>query len=261
MNSFSNIPQVTKNILILNGLFFLATLVLQNQGIDLISLFGAHYVNSPLFKPFQIITYFFMHSNTDFLHIVFNMLLLVMFGSHLERIWGPKRFFIFYIASAIGAFALYNIIGVYEIYELKKSLSSTLDMETVNNIIRESHTDADLQFRFSNYLSQLPDYTKIDVTKLREYIQNSYTPMVGASGAIFGIMAAFAFLFPNTELMLLFPPIPVKAKYLISVYFLYEVYYSYHAPGDNVAHLAHVGGAVTGFILVFIWNKNRKTFY
>ena len=109
---FSNIPQVTKNILILNGLFFLATFVLQNQGIDLIALFGAHYVNSPLFKPYQIITYFFMHSNTDILHIVFNMLLLVMFGSNLERIWGPKRFFIFYIASAIGAFALYNIIGV-----------------------------------------------------------------------------------------------------------------------------------------------------
>ena len=93
---FSNIPQVTKNILILNGLFFLATFVLQNQGIDLIALFGAHYVNSPLFKPYQIITYFFMHSNTDILHIVFNMLLLVMFGSNLERIWGPKRFFIFY---------------------------------------------------------------------------------------------------------------------------------------------------------------------
>ena len=85
--------------------------------------------------------------------------------------------------------------------------------------------------------------------------------MVGASGAIFGIMAAYAFLFPNTELMLLFPPIPVKAKYLISVYFLYELFNSYNAPGDNVAHLAHVGGAITGFILVFIWNKNRKNFY
>ena len=257
----SNIPQVTKNILILNGLFFLATFVLQNQGIDLIALLGAHYVNSPLFKPYQIITYFFMHSNTDFLHIVFNMLLLVMFGSHLERIWGPKRFFIFYIASAIGAFALYNIIGVYEIHQLKNALVGTLDIEIINNILKESNSEADLHFRLSNYLSQLPDYTQIDVIKLGKYIQNSYTPMIGASGAIFGIMAAFAFLFPNTKLMLLFPPIPVKAKYLISVYFLYEVYNSYSAPGDNVAHLAHVGGAVTGFIIVFIWNKNRKNFY
>ena len=135
---FSNIPQVTKNILILNGLFFLATFVLQNQGIDLIALFGAHYVNSPLFKPYQIITYFFMHSNTDILHIVFNMLLLVMFGSNLERIWGPKRFFIFYIASAIGAFALYNIIGVYEINQLKNALASAIDIETINNIIKDN---------------------------------------------------------------------------------------------------------------------------
>ena len=258
---FSNIPQVTKNILILNGLFFLATFVLQNQGIDLIALLGAHYVNSPLFKPYQIITYFFMHSNTDFLHIVFNMLLLVMFGSHLERIWGAKRFFIFYISSAIGAFALYNIIGVYEIHQLKNALVGSVDIEMINNILKESNSEADLNFRLSNYLSQLPDYSQIDGLKLGKYIQNSYTPMIGASGAIFGIMAAFAFLFPNTELMLLFPPIPVKAKYLISVYFLYEVYNSYHAPGDNIAHLAHVGGAVTGFIIVFIWNKNRKNFY
>jgi membrane associated rhomboid family serine protease len=258
---FSNIPQVTKNILILNGLFFLATFVLQNQGIDLIALLGAHYVNSPLFKPYQIITYFFMHSNTDFLHIVFNMLLLVMFGSHLERIWGPKRFFIFYIASAIGAFALYNIIGVYEIHQLKNALANSIDTEMINNILRESNSNADLQFRISNYLSQLPADTNLNVEQLGNYIINSNTPMVGASGAIFGIMAAFAFLFPNTELMLLFPPIPVKAKYLISIYFLYEVYSSYHAPGDNVAHLAHVGGAITGFILVFVWNKNRKNFY
>jgi membrane associated rhomboid family serine protease len=262
MFSFSSIPQVTKNILILNGLFYLATMVLMSKGIDLISLLGAHYVNSPLFKPFQIITYFFMHSNTDFFHILFNMLMLVMFGSHLERIWGPKRFFIFYIASAIGAFALYNLIGVYEIHALKVSLSSNLDIEIINNIIRESHTDQDLHLRISTYLSQQTDYTHINVPDLIKYIQNSYTPMVGASGAVFGIMAAFAYLFPNTELMLLFPPIPVKAKYLISVYFLYELYKSiYMVQGDNVAHLAHVGGAVTGFILVFIWNKNRKTFY
>ncbi len=258
---FSNIPQVTKNILILNGLFFLATFVLKNQGIDLISLFGAHYVNSPLFKPYQVITYFFMHSNSDFLHIVFNMLLLVMFGSHLERMWGPKRFFIFYIASAVGAFTIYNIIGVYEIHQLKTALSSSVDIEMINNIIKESNSGADLQFRMSNYFSQLPDYTKIDGVKLGKYIENSYTPMVGASGAIFGIMAAFAYLFPNTELMLLFPPIPVKAKYLISGYFIYELFKSYDAPGDNVAHLAHVGGAITGFIIVLIWNKNRKTFY
>ena len=259
MFSFSSIPQVTKNILILNGLFYLATMVLMSKGIDLISLLGAHYVNSPLFKPFQIITYFFMHSNTDFFHILFNMLMLVMFGSHLERIWGPKRFFIFYIASAIGAFALYNILGVYEIHNLKTALSSSIDIHFVNDIIRESHSHNELINKLLINYQYLPENTQIQVLK---YGLNSYTSMIGASGAVFGIMAAFAYLFPNTELMLLFPPIPVKAKYLISVYFLYELYKSiYMVQGDNVAHLAHVGGAVTGFILVFIWNKNRKTFY
>ena len=116
----NNIPQVTKNILILNIMFFVATLILETQGINLISQFGAHYVNSTLFQPFQIVTHFFMHGNL--LHIFFNMWLFVMLGAYLEKIWGPKRFFIFYIATALGAFGLYNIIGVYELEVLKDKL-------------------------------------------------------------------------------------------------------------------------------------------
>ncbi|MBP6754906.1 MAG: rhomboid family intramembrane serine protease, partial [Bacteroidia bacterium] len=227
-----------------------ATLVLAGKGIDLIQLLGAHYVNSPLFEPYQIVTYFFMHSK-DFFHILFNMLMLVMFGAHLERIWGPKRFFIFYIASAIGAFALYNIIGVYQIIQLKEQLTQLgYDLTSINQIIA------------NNELTQIPLLHPDDTNILSEYLSKSIIPMVGASGAIYGIMAGFAYLFPNTELMLLFPPIPVKAKWLISVYFVIELYSSFqNYQGDNVAHLAHVGGGITGFILVFIWNKNRSTFY
>jgi membrane associated rhomboid family serine protease len=250
MFSLSSIPPVTKNILILNILFYITTLVLAGKGIDLIQLLGAHYVNSPLFEPYQIVTYFFMHSK-DFFHILFNMLMLVMFGAHLERIWGPKRFFIFYIASAIGAFALYNIIGVYQIIQLKEQLTQLgYDLTSINQIIA------------NNELSQIPLLHPDDTNILSEYLSKSIIPMVGASGAIYGIMAGFAYLFPNTELMLLFPPIPVKAKWLISVYFVIELYSSFqNYQGDNVAHLAHVGGGITGFILVFIWNKNRSTFY
>lgn len=250
MFSLSSIPPVTKNILILNILFYITTLVLAGKGIDLIQLLGAHYVNSPLFEPYQIVTYFFMHSK-DFFHILFNMLMLVMFGAHLERIWGPKRFFIFYIASAIGAFALYNIIGVYQIIQLKEQLTQLgYDLSSINQIIA------------NNELTQIPLLHPDDTNILSEYLSKSIIPMVGASGAIYGIMAGFAYLFPNTELMLLFPPIPVKAKWLISVYFVIELYSSFqNYQGDNVAHLAHVGGGITGFILVFIWNKNRSTFY
>ncbi|MBI2259079.1 MAG: rhomboid family intramembrane serine protease [Flavobacteriia bacterium] len=248
---FNNIPPVTKNILILNILFYLATVVLLQRGINLIEILGAHYLNSPLFAPFQVITHFFMHS-PDIFHILFNMLMLVMFGSHLERIWGGKRFFIFYLSSAIGAFALYNGIGVFQIMKIKQELISLgYDITQLNEDLIKGNFE------------KVMYYTPEGLELIKEYAIKIVTPMVGASGAIFGIMAAFAFLFPNTQLMLLFPPIPIKAKYLIGAYFVFELFASFqNRAGDNVAHLAHVGGAIVGFALVFYWNKkNRDHFY
>jgi membrane associated rhomboid family serine protease len=246
----NNIPSVTKNILILNILFYVATLVLGSKGIHLTHILGAHYVNSPLFEPYQVVTHFFMHSPQIF-HVLFNMFALVMFGSNLERIWGAQRFFVFYIATAMGAFALYNFVGVYQIIELKNQLVAMgYEMTTLNNALIEE--------RFSDIILFQPHSEEL----INEYAMKIITPMVGASGAVFGVLAAFAYLFPNTELMLLFPPIPIKAKYLISALLVFELYFSFNdRAGDNVAHLAHVGGAVVGFILVVIWNKNRKTFY
>lgn len=240
---FQNIPQVTKNILILNIVFFVATYVLELKGINLTSQFGAHYVNSPLFQPFQIVTHFFMHAG--FLHIFFNMWLFVMLGGYLERIWGPKRFFIFYISCALGAFALYNAIGVYELELLKEKLITlNYNLDNVNAILAEGN------FQENDYYN-VPEY--------RDYVIKSFTPMVGASGAVFGVMAAFAILFPNTEFMLYFA-IPVKAKYLVGLYFLLEVYLAYmDNVGDNTAHLAHVGGAIVGGIIVLFWRKSDRT--
>jgi membrane associated rhomboid family serine protease len=240
---FQNIPQVTKNILILNIVFFVATFFLEAQEINLTSQFGAHYVNSPLFQPFQIVTHFFMHGGL--LHIFFNMWLFVMLGGYLERIWGPKRFFIFYVSCAIGAFALYNAIGVYEIELLKEELISLgYNIEDVNAMIAEGNY---LKFDYENN----PAY--------HNYVVKSFTPMVGASGAVFGVMAAFAILFPNTEFMLYFT-IPVKAKYLVGIYFLIEVFLAYqNNAGDNTAHLAHVGGAIVGGIIVLFWRKSDRT--
>ena len=243
---FQNIPQVTKNILILNLLFFGATFFLESQNIDLINQLGAHYVNSPLFQPFQIVTHFFMHGGL--LHIFFNMWLFVMLGGYLERIWGPKRFFIFYLACAFGAFALYNAIGVYEIELLKSQLiDAGFNMEDINSLIAKGKYDKGLYLENEVY---------------RAYIIKSFTPMVGASGAVFGVMAAFAILFPNTEFMLYFA-IPVKAKFLVGAYFLLEVYLAYqNDAGDHTAHLAHVGGAIVGAIIVFFWRKSdRQNFW
>ena len=238
----NNIPQVTKNILILNIMFFVATYILKTQGIDLVSQFGAHYVNSTLFQPFQIVTHFFMHGNL--LHIFFNMWLFVMLGAYLEKIWGPKRFFIFFIATALGAFGLYNIIGVYELEVLKQQLvNQGFDLDEVNGMIKNSEYNVVAYETNQIY---------------HEYVVNSYTPMVGASGAVFGIMAAFAILFPNTEFMIYFM-FPIKAKFLVGGYFLYEIYQSYQDnAGDSTAHLAHVGGAIVGGIIVLIWRKTDK---
>ncbi|MEY4602863.1 MAG: hypothetical protein RIT43_155 [Bacteroidota bacterium] len=247
----NNIPQVTKNLLILNILTYIGAFVFSGKGIDVYAVLGTHYLNSPLFKPFQVITYMFMHSLNDFTHILFNMLILVMFGSHLERIWGPKRYFLFYFACGFGAFLLYNSIGMYEIFQLKQQmLQFGIDVDVVNHKIREG------------FVNHIVSSSEDEHAVLQRYYDLSTSTMAGASGALFGIMAGFAVLFPNTELMLLFPPIPIKAKYLIGAYLIFEIYNSLYAVNDHVAHLAHVGGAVVGIILVLFWRKtDRNNFW
>ena len=184
------------------------------------------------------------------------MLLLVMFGAHLERLWGPKRFFLFYFACGIGAFALYNAIGVWEIMELKRQLVSMgYDISTMDNILINNFPLDET----TNLEHEMMNKGGADI--VNKYFRMIQTPMVGASGALFGVLAAFGVLFPNTQLMLIFPPIPIKAKYLIGAYFIFEVYNSFNA-NDQIAHLAHVGGAIVGAILVLIWRKtDRSNFY
>lgn len=250
MIGLNSIPPVTKNILILNILMFILTFYFESQGVNLNSMLGAHYFNSPLFEPYQMVSYFFMHGGL--FHILFNMFALVMFGGFLEQLWGPKRFFILYVSSAIGALVMYNGIGVLEIMELKSKLSAAgIDVAAINQTLISSGGREGMTV-FDPTLN----------TILQEYQIKCIIPMIGASGSVFGIMAAFAILFPNTELQLIFPPIPIKAKYLIGGYFVFEVYSSiYESKGDNVAHLAHVGGAIVGVLLVLIWKKRRTDFY
>ena len=254
---FQNIPQVTKNILLLNIAFFVASWLLKNQGINLEMSLGAHYINSPFFEPYQVVTHFFMHDTNNLLHIFFNMWLFVTLGAYLENIWGAKRFFIFYVVSAMGSFALYNMIGFIEIMQLKSMLAQQFDLEQFDFFLKHRvNVNGDLAGQINSYLQD----NQINVTQhLENYLQKSVTPMVGASGGVFGIMTAFAILFPNTEFRLYFF-IPVKAKYLVSAYFLWELYLSFQQQaGDNVAHLAHIGGAVAGAILVLVWRKKDRS--
>lgn len=250
-NMLNNLPPVTKNFLIINALMLFATVAFENQNVDLTQMLGAHNFLSPLFEPYQMVTHFFMHGGL--MHLVFNMFGLVIFGSHLERIWGSTRFFWFYIISALGALVFYAGYGTWEMYQLKQQI---LALENGSIVLSE----LDIAIREAVNTGLIPGYIKMN-TLFYDYFLSGYIPMVGASGAIYGVLVGFAVLFPNTQLMLLFPPIPVKAKYLVGFLMVISLYYSFNEDGSNIAHLAHLGGGVIGFILVKFMNKNRNSFY
>lgn len=240
---FRDMPNVTKNLLIINIIFFVATFLFKTRGIDLQSLLGIHYPSSQFFEPYQIVTHFFMHA--DIMHIFFNMFALVIFGSHLERVWGEKRYLLFYIITAIGAAILYAAVQGFEVYSATGQFFPSMD------IINIERTNYGITY---NIEPALPGYDAVS----RIYLSTS----LGASGAIYGLITAFALLFPNTQFMLLFPPIPIKAKWLaigLGVIALYSGFQN--NPGDSVAHFAHLGGMLFGFILVKLWQKDTTSFY
>lgn len=251
MNSiFRNMPPVVKNLVILNLVMYGLTILAGMQGINLIYLLGGYVFNSPFFEPYQIVTHFFMHGG--FFHLFFNMFALVVFGSILEQVWGPKRFFIFYVATAVGAFFLHQMVGYFEVEYIKNQLLASglnqNDIFELNDRMRELRSSGRM------LTSSFP--------LIQDYVTGISIPVVGASGAVYGVLVAFGMLFPNTRLMLLFPPIPIKAKWLVIIMLGIEFYYTFQSvPGDNIAHLAHIGGALIGFILVLFWRKSTPKYY
>lgn len=242
MNNIS-LPPVVKNLLIINVLFFVATLVLQNTGIaDLQDLLGVYYIDSPLFRVWQLITYMFMHVN--FMHLFSNMFALFMFGGMLENRWGPKRFLNYYLITALGAVALQMGVQAYEVYHITGS--------AINNPI----TDVVRSGGYINANINIPNLTQVEGNTLLGIYGGT---MMGASGAVFGILVAFGMLYPNVELMMLFFPVPIKAKYFVLGYVILELTSGIaRVPGDSVAHFAHLGGALIGFILIKLWKDNNN---
>jgi membrane associated rhomboid family serine protease len=237
-------PEVVKNLIILNVLFFLATIAFSRLNVNLTDILGMFYFQSVNFKPWSLITHFFMHGGL--MHLFFNMFGLWMFGSRLEQIWGPRRFLTFYFITAVGAFLLHFLV----VYIRIQSILPELDNETIQMVI-ENGREVLLSGR---------NYTDPNVGSLNRLIN---VPVVGASGALFGILAAFAMYFPNTELFLIFIPVPIKAKYFVLLYAGFELFSGItQFGGDNIAHFAHLGGALMGYILVKYWNKsNRNSLY
>ncbi|MFT3979295.1 MAG: rhomboid family intramembrane serine protease [Ferruginibacter sp.] len=224
-NSFQRTTPVVLNLLIINGLIFLIQNVVGGSvspnKID--DLFALHYYKSEYFKPHQLITHMFMHAGIA--HILFNMFALWMFGSLLERVWGPKRFLIFYFICGIAA-------GIAQL------ISYTVQYCNIDHLVLDA----------ANY------------ELYQEHLRAAFT--VGASGAIMGLLGAFAYLFPNTPLIIFPVPFPIKAKWAIAVIAAIDIFGGVYDSGDNIAHFAHIGGLLAGLILVIIWNKtNKRTFY
>jgi rhomboid family protein len=236
------IPTVIKNLLIINVLFFLAKSVLPSQGIDIDALFALHHPQSQLYRPWQILTHFFMHGN--FMHIAFNMFGIWLFGRMLEAVWGGKRFLFFYIITAFSAALLHFLVVQYQI----DKLIAVMDFEMIQEVKNNGYA----------VLRNNQIYVNEPLANQLNILLNG--GVVGASGALFGILGACFILFPNTQLMLLFPPIPIRLKYFVTFYGLYELYRGLqNAPGDYVAHFAHLGGLIAGIIIVKYWNRTRRS--
>ncbi len=234
-------PPVVKNLIIINALMFLALLGVKSAfNIDLNRDLGLYYFKSPNFEPYQIITHMFMHGSIG--HIFFNMFALWMFGKVLESVWGPRRFFIYYIITGLGAALLHMFVMHLELSSL---------VEEASRVYNITEFDNQTLLRMANSGDPLAQSVG----------RGLITPTVGASGAVFGVLLAFGMLFPNTRLMLLFPPIPIKAKYFVIGYGLLELYLGLTNSGGNIAHFAHLGGMLFGFIMIKLWSNDRTKFY
>lgn len=229
-NNFSGqtTTPVTLNLIIINVLMLLASFVMGRVGIDLDALLGLHYYDSQAYQFWQPVTYMFMHANLQ--HLFFNMFSLYMFGRLLEMVWGPRRYLIYYFVCGVGAAFVQQL---------------TWRWGVVSDVLSQVRLE-DPGFTYGQLLQEGASLLNRLVT-------------IGASGSVFGILMAFGMMFPNARLFLLFPPMPVKAKWLVIGYGLFELYGGVvQNANDNVAHFAHLGGMLFGFLLVMLWRNERN---
>lgn len=237
---FDKTTPVVTNIIIINVLMLLA-----DHLFNLNFYLALYYPASSLFQPYQFVTYMFTHGGIW--HLVFNMYALWMFGKVLERVWGSRRFFIFYFVCGIGAAAFYMLVNYFQYRGVDISaVEASIGYDTLEHMkeaLRESMV-------FKHQTSEMMTWYNV-----------AGVGCVGASGAVFGVLLGFGMLFPNTVLQLLFPPIALKAKWFVIIYGALELVLAIRQPGSGIAHTAHLGGILFGFILIKIWGKQRNTFY
>lgn len=226
-----SVPETIKQLIVINIIFYFGSQFLGDLSYDILAL---HYFENDKFLISQLVTHMFMHGSLS--HILFNMFGLWMFGSPLEQMWGKQKFLFFYFSAGLGAAALQMFVYNFQVQTL-------YDVIELNNL---SLSDPDLLL---NYMSQ-SDYNQA--------LSSFNSVMVGASGAIYGVLVAFAFSFPNSKLMLLFPPIPIKAKYFVPLLILIDLFFGLSSFSiGSIAHFAHIGGALIGLIMVLYWKRNQ----
>ncbi len=243
--TFKRLPDVIKNLIIINGLFFLGTIVLRNFGIDLIDKLGLWLPGSPQFAPYQFVTHMFLHSVSNVGHVFMNMFMLWMFGNMLENMWGAKRFLTFYMVTGLGAGILYTAVHYAEAMYLQGQLvSAGMSQSDLMNLVTTSRYNSDI-------------LNSVGMDVIRNYYLAFNTPVIGASGAVYGVLMAFGMLFPNVKIYIYFL-FPVKAKWMVLGLGAIEFFQGFQADGSNVAHFAHLGGMLFGYLLIKYWQKKGE---
>ena len=251
---FNILPTVVKNLLIINGLFFLAKIVLASK-FDLDAIFGLHYFAASDFHVWQIITYMFMHG--DFGHLFFNMFALWMFGASVENAWGERRFLCYYLITGIGAAMIHYLIIYFQIHSSLALIDAFLAAPSVDTFSQLADVDRINQAAIAQnllYLQAHPSAVTEFVPQIevfRETFLNSFN-IIGASGSVFGLLLAFGMMYPNSEIYVYFL-LPIKAKWFVVIYGALELMYGVLGSADGVAHFAHLGGMLFGFLLIMVW--------
>ncbi len=235
------ISDLIKHLVIINVIFFFSTFILGNIVYDL---FALHYFENEKFEYWQLLSHMFMHGNIN--HILFNMFGLWMFGSPLEKMWGKNKFLFFYISAGLGAAALQMIMYYVQFSSISDQIIQLgYGTDSLNKLLNEGLYDPRI-------------LEVVNESDLIDLIRNYNSSMVGASGAIYGILVAFALIFPNSELFILFLPFPIKAKFLVPILILGDIFFGFSSYSVGpIAHFAHIGGALTGFLIMWYWKKNQ----
>lgn len=277
-SGFQVLPPVVKNLLIINGLFFLATIALENSfRIDLTRFLGLHFITAENFRPYQFVTYMFMHGG--FTHILFNMFALWMFGNAIENVWGGKRFLTYYMVTGIGAGIIYTIWVYFQMKPDLQLINAFLDFRDIESLaaITSDHTFAINQYSGQIWIEFQEFQRNLRILNNNPFNQEALTAIVnfmadykeyylnrsvvvGASGAVFGILLAFGMMFPNSVIYLYFA-FPIKAKYFVILYGAFELFEGVmNRPGNNIAHFAHLGGMIFGYFLIRYWKKKGELY-